>query len=185
MVGDRLIESPNNICMTKIDSIVHQSLTEFAKEIFEIKWIVKEREAVSLYAFGCLLKQCQPDGILYDPRQIGIEVRVLKTKIDKKPEVCKDLIIWPKPGLTCWAHTSNNQPISPLAILEWKAKLKWGINEPDLFPYDVQWLQAFTKDNLECVGYAITLDLSTQRFKLKCARIQGQVMDVKWLVIPN
>lgn len=60
--------------MPDMDSIIRQSLREFVADVFAHSWWGKEREAVSLFAFGYLIRQCRPGSALFDPAQIGIEV---------------------------------------------------------------------------------------------------------------
>ena len=117
-----------------IDEIVRQSLTEFVSDIFQLPWSGRrEREAVSLYVLGYLIKHVKSDGFLKDPTQIGIEFTVpqiskeMQTQIsgsnNPKAQVYKDVVIWPKPKMTCW--DSNGKPtISPSAILQWKFNKK-------------------------------------------------------------
>ena len=160
-----------------IDNIVRRSLTEFIEDIFRSQWYGKEREAISLYAFGYLLKHCQPNAILQDPRQIGIEIRVPKpTKLGKKVEVCKDLVIWRQPSMTCWTAEKIAKNY-PLAVLQWK------VNEPEVSVDDVEWLRAFSEDSPESLGYAICVDLTKKKFRLKCTRVQNRIAQKKWLVL--
>ena len=104
---------------TELDDILKKSLTQFVNGIIEDGWYGKEREAISLYAFGTLINFCKPGTILDAPAQIGIEVRVPKpTRRDSKSscldpqrsqrpknEVMKDLVIWQAPGMT-WLSTN-------------------------------------------------------------------------------
>ncbi|MDZ7337874.1 MAG: hypothetical protein ONB30_04985 [candidate division KSB1 bacterium] len=159
--------------MSEIDNVVRNSLTDFTNRVFTSAWWGKEREAVSLFAFGHLIKHCRPGSVLYDPAQIGIEVRVPKAdSVGKKAEICKDLVIWPKPGLTCW-----NENEWPVAILEWKA------NQPQVSADDVAWLLAFSAKCPTFVGYAICLDLKQRNFRLSCTRVQQQKVQNEWLVL--
>ena len=159
--------------MTKIDTIIRQALKEFTAKVFADSWWGKEREAVSLFAFGHLIKQCRPDGVLFDPAQIGIEVRVPKAaRRGVKREVCKDLIVWSGPGATCWSK--NHWPI---AILEWKA------NQPQVYADDVAWLVAFSASRPDFTGYAICLDLQRRNFRLSCTRVQNESAYSEWLVL--
>jgi hypothetical protein len=161
----------------KLDDIIQHSLEEFVKDIFSNHWYGKEREAISLYAFGYLLRHCQSDGVLYDPRQIGIEVRVPKpTQLGKKVEICKDLVIWQKPSMTCWNGEKKARNY-PLAVLEWKT------NEPNVSTYDVKWLRAFSADSPKFIGYAICLNLSERNFRLTCTRVQSGSAKKDWLVL--
>jgi hypothetical protein len=160
-----------------LDDIIQHSLEEFVEEVFANHWYGKEREAISLYAFGYLLRYCQSDGVLYDPRQIGIEVRVPKpTRLGKKAEVCKDLVIWQKPSMTCWTAERKAKNY-PLAVLEWKT------NEPNISADDVKWLLALSAKSPEFIGYAICVDLSKRNFRLTCTRIQSKSVKKDWLVL--
>jgi hypothetical protein len=53
--------------MSAIDIVIKESLEAFVEDIFAKSWWGKEREAVSLYAFGYLIKQCRATSVLYDP----------------------------------------------------------------------------------------------------------------------
>ena len=65
------MKTPDN---AYLDNLIRQSLKDFVRDIFQKQWYGKEREAISFYAFGYLVNRCQPETILYDPAQIGIEV---------------------------------------------------------------------------------------------------------------
>ncbi|MBN2387689.1 MAG: hypothetical protein JXB85_11780 [Anaerolineales bacterium] len=159
--------------MKDIDTTVKNALMQFTEEVFTRSWWGKEREAVSLFAFGYLTKQCSPDCVLFDPAQIGIEVRVPQVeRIGMKREVCKDLVIWSGPGATCWDKDQY-----PLAILEWKA------NQAHVAANDVAWLTTFSAGRPGFVGYAICLDLKKRTFRLSCTRIQSEKVRPEWLVL--
>jgi len=153
--------------IAEIDGITRDSLSEFARDISSRQWWGKEREAVSLYAFGCLLKHCKTGSVLHDPTQIGIEVRVPKPRtMGKKREVCKDLVIWPKAGQNCW---ENRRPSNhPLAVLEWKVKVK--VPQTQGTDHDLRWLKAFSADRDNFVGYAVSLELDPKPV-LCCTRV--------------
>ncbi len=86
-----------------IDSIISGSLRMFARQLKELDWLGRENEAVSLFAFGCLLSHVGPKRFLRDARQIGINVAVPQVQgPGRKRLVCKDLVLWPEPGMTCW-----------------------------------------------------------------------------------
>jgi len=114
------------------------------------------------------MKYCKPQTILYNPTQIGIEVRVPKaTRFGEKAEICKDLVIWPRPRMTCWTEEKRAENY-PLAILEWK------VNQTRLYEGDVEWLGASAMDAPSSfVGYALYVDLRQRRFRLSCTRIQA------------
>ena len=159
--------------MNNLDSTIRQALIEFTEDVFAKTWWGKEREAVSLFAFGYLIKQCQQGHIFFDPAQVGIEVRVPQPDgLGSKREICKDLVIWSSPGATCW-DTDN----WPMAVLEWKA------NQDRIYAKDIAWLVAFSSSRPNFVGYAICLDLEKRNFRLSCTRVQQQRVQQAWLVL--
>ncbi len=162
-----------------MDNIIRESLAAFCADIFRIGWQGKEREAVSLYAFGYLLRHCKPDTIFYDPAQIGIEVRVVPPAgSGKKSEICKDLVIWPAPAMTYRSPPTPGGNV-PLAIMEWKA------NRASVFKDDVDWLHTFASNHVGFVGYALSLDLDQRDFRLSCTRVTGRGCTPQWLVVPG
>ena len=162
---------------SELDALVHRSLMSFAAAVLANRWNGREREAVSEYAFGHLLPQCSTGGVLFDPTQIGIEVAVPQLDGDgRKLQVCKDLVIWPRPHMTCW--DCDGQPtVPPLAVLEWKT------NRATVFQADVSWLSKFTTDWAAVTGYAVTLDLRRRAFLLSCTRVQADDVDPHWLLV--
>jgi hypothetical protein len=168
-----------------LDPIVQRALTALAAD-FMAKWDGRrEREIVSLFCFGPLLKQCSSGSFLYDPTQIGIEVPVPKIKEQTKltgnqtakNQICKDIVIWPKPGLTCWDLTGK-PTVAPASIIEWKH------NEKDASVRDVKWLTAFSVDRPDFVGYAVcTHDSSFTDYRLTCCRIANSNIEHRWLLI--
>lgn len=164
-----------------MDDIIWRSLISFAEEALAGDWRGRrEREAVSMYAFGCLLREVRAGGIVYDPAQITIEFPVPQVtgrdgaSVSAKNQVCKDLVIWPRPGMTCW-DDEGKPTVPPAAILEWK------FGAPTVYEPDVEWLQAFTKMYPETVGYAITANRPGSAFLLECVRVTGGVAERQWL----
>jgi hypothetical protein len=168
--GPRLATHP-------LDSIISQSLFSFAAMLRATGWYGREREAVSLYAMGYLVPYCRPGTVLYDPTQIGIEVAVPQLGgADMKAQVCKDLVVWPAPAMTCW--DAGRQPtVPPLAVLEWKK------GRSSVYGPNVDWLTQFTARWPTTVGYAITVDLRRRRFLLRCTRVMAGVADPVWVEV--
>src|SRR6266550_3801870 len=88
--------------MDQLDQFVRKSLEAFIGRVFATNWRGREREAISLYAFGFLQQFCGSDPVLRDPTQIGIEATVSGIATNRKGRVNKDLVVWPAPGMTCW-----------------------------------------------------------------------------------
>ena len=161
---------------TELDVIVRESLIQFVKGIMEDDWYGKEREAVSLYAFGALITFCRPGTILHAPAQIGIEVRVPKPSSSyRKAEVTKDVVIWQAPGMTCWDHERKPRNY-PLAVIEWK------VNDFKAQEHDIRWLTDFT-GNCSTVGYAVALNLKASAPSLRCDRFAAGIREERWLVV--
>ena len=170
---------------TELDSIIRESLVSFASVLSSAAWAGRrEREAVSLYAFGHLLKQVCPGSFLHDPAQIGIEIPVPqisepvrsvgKNARRMKPQVCKDLVIWPQPAMTCWDQFGE-PTIYPAAILEWK----FGVDSID--NNDLKWLAEFSRSRPNFIGFAISANLPGKDFLIKVAKVSRGVADLDWL----
>ncbi len=161
---------------TELDDILKKSLAQFVNGIIEHGWYGKEREAVSLYAFGTLINFCKPGTVFHAPAQIGIEVRVPKPSGPyRKAEVTKDLVIWPTPGMTCWDREGKPRNY-PLAVIEWK------VNDFKGQDHDIRWLTAFT-GNCSTVGYAVALNLKASTQSLNCDRFAAGIREERWLVV--
>jgi hypothetical protein len=161
-----------------IDGLIRDSLEAFLAEISSDSWWGRENEAVNRFAMGQLVKRCRPDSVLYDPRQIGIEVAVPQhTGGRAKAQVRKDLVIWPRPGMTCWEDPARRQPTCyPLAILEWK------MGPAHSSARDIEWLTGATTHGRELVGYAVALELSDVTAEVHVVRVFRGTAEPKWTV---
>jgi hypothetical protein len=174
--------APSDFSMLKqIDIIVRDSLTEFVADVFGSSWKGREREAVSLYAFGFLQRQIRKGGILRDPTQIGIEVTVPSDKsLNPKGRVCKDLVLWREPNMTCW-NAGWEVVNFPLMIMEWKA-FRLPSSRPQISKKDVEWLRQYSALYPSVfVGYTVSLDLLQRKFRISVTRIEGGSADDHWL----
>lgn len=169
--------------MNELDNTVQSALETFAEKALDGSWSgQREREAVSLFAFGALLTQVDPDGVLHSPSQVGLEVPIPQVTVgnedstNKKDQVCKDLVIWPSPRMTCW-DDDQNPTVPPVAVIEWK------FDRASIYDGDVNWLAAFTSRYPECTGYAVTANQPASRFRLSCTRVSADQTQQKWLHI--
>ncbi len=157
-----------------LEQLLHTTLTAFAQTVLRGTWYGKEREAVSYYAFGFLAKACREGTPLFDPGQIAIEGRIPATAGHTKKQVCKDLVIWPRPGMNCW---EGRQAVHlPLAIMEWK------VNSRAFFNYDIQRLQEYTGAYKGLLGIAVNFDVKHKR-ELRAARVLDGRVEEDWLHI--
>jgi hypothetical protein len=170
----------------EIDNIVRASLTEFVEDVFRSSWRGREREAVSLYVLGFLQKQLRSDSIFRDPTQIGIEAAVPSSlNLNPKGRVCKDLVLWSEPKMTCWNELWEAVN-PPLAIMEWKAFRRPAL-KAQVYSPDVAWLKNYSALYSDMfaghsfVGYAVALDLLQRKFRLSAARVENGRADDNWL----
>jgi hypothetical protein len=138
----------------ELDKVIRKSLRSFYRGISG-GWCGREREAISLFAFGHLAKNCSPKTLL-SLEQIGIEVAVRQLKPSKKHKgrrstVCKDLVIWPKPNMTLWS-TNGKLKNEPLAVMEWKVNYSFGrrAHKKNRLKHedDIDWLRERTSEQL-------------------------------------
>ncbi len=139
-----------------IDLLINRLLRDFYDFILTAGWRGREREAVSLFSFNHLVPACEPGTVLYHPSQIGIEVSVPQVTELGKPQVAKDLVIWPEPHMTAW--DDQRQPTrSPAVVAEWKcAGYPTPASGQGNRERDLKWLQLWTRVS-EGVGYSIGL----------------------------
>lgn len=147
--------------MTLQEHIIRM-LNEFIIEIKNEGWFGKERELVSRFAFSKLVKNIGCCEQLFDPGQIGIEVRVKQIKENGKKEVCKDLIIWGEPNQNVWSEN----PV-PLCIMEWKHRHEHQFP----FEYDVDWLEKYTASYNNCFGIVINVE-NESRYQTKAVLVE-------------
>lgn len=138
--------------------------------------------------FSYLLKEIKPNLLLYAPAQIGIEVAVPQVSdftdgARHKAVVRKDLVIWHKPEITCW---DGNKQIAnyPLAIIEWKLH---GFRKPRKGQFknssvDLLWLQKFSKDREDFIGYAVSIDITDQKYKMVVTKVTRGNKEAEWLL---
>jgi len=164
----------------EIDRAVRAAATEFVEAVFADGWRGREREAVSLFAIGYLIRQCRPGSALHSPTQIEIEAAVPGvSQLNPKGRVNKDLVIWAQPAQTCWDEDWKVAH-DPLAIMEWKV-FRPTTRAPSLSAYDLNWLTRFSQGRPDFVGYAVWLDLARRGSRLTAARVHDAAVEASWL----
>ncbi len=158
-----------------LDVLLKESLTAFGHAIVGTTWFGKEREAVSYYAFSFLAKECRAGTALYDTGQIAMEGRMPGGPLNKKKQVCKDLVIWPTPGTNCWDE-KRRAVHYPLAVMEWKA------NSGILFHYDLEHLASLTEHAPGMLGIVVTFD-ARKKDILRAAKVLNGAVEEGWLEV--
>jgi hypothetical protein len=153
-------------------------MNDLARWLSKSNWRGRERELISLFAFGYLQRHCKPRTVLRDPTQIGIEVAVPQLpRRGAKAVVCKDLVIWPKPAMTVW-DADRKPSHDPLAILEWKVGQKKGR------PADIDWLSAYSAHRPDFVGFSVFCALGPP-VVLDVALVRLGQVSHGWLPLPH
>ena len=140
--------------IAEIDSLMRLSFSSLIEDVSAADWTGRrEREVVSLFCFGHLLRHCRPGTFLHDPAQVAIEVAVPQVagqarrtgKATSKGQVCKDIVLWPRPRMTCW-DAAGAPTVRPAGVIEWKH------DEVDVSAYDVAWLAEFSVGARDLIG---------------------------------
>jgi hypothetical protein len=163
---------------SKLDSLLRGSLIDLADFVAKNNWRGREREVVSLFAFGFLVPRCQVGGPLQNPTQIGLDVAVpqLPGK-NRKALVCKDLVLWEESAGTCW-DKAGNATRTPIAILEWKA------GTTNHSKHDELWLQAYSSNHRNFTGYAVSLNPKGMQTSLSVSLARNGVTNKSWICYP-
>jgi hypothetical protein len=177
---------------TELDRAIRESLTSLHQEVAP-DWYGKERELVSRFCFGHLVKYFgSVNQVLRDQAQMGMEVRVKQTsrgrttlKTARKREVCKDIVIWPEPFMTLW--NKNRKPVNvPLAVIEWKCIAFSSSSREDrqtIAKHDCEWLCDFTSENSGTVGFSVVADLIARPVFIRCDRFESGRALENWLTL--
>ena len=166
----------------RIDRFVETALRQFAGWITASQWQGKERDCINLFAMRFLMASIEPNAAIFDPAQIRIEGGVPQPSGFQRPSATKDLVIWRDPLAVAWDE--EWRPVnSPCVVMEWKTR-RHGRHD-DLFDrHDTEWLTAFSAENLNSFGYAVTVDFCRSSRLVSCCRFRrGAVTRCKLLPI--
>lgn len=170
-----------NSNLTEIDRVMRDSLLAFSADVSEAGWSGRrEREAVSLFVLRHLAGAVRPGTFLNDVAQIGIEVPVpqlpkgnhIHSGKRPKAQVCKDIVVWSKPAMTCWDE-SGEPTVYPAVIIEWKSAR---------FPNerDIRWLSEYATGRLDFVGFAVATSGYGVDLVVRCARVSTDGVTREW-----
>jgi len=164
---------------TALDSIIRKALQSFYTDISASAWCGREREMVSFFVFSHIAPLCFPNSPLH-LGQIGIEVAVRQLERDdlnpkRRPDVCKDLVIWPAPKMTLW--TDWNRCNEPIAIMEWKVNHRFNMQqhiETIEDSQDLDWLRQTAKrigPSRTFLGYAVFVETECAPNRLSYVKV--------------
>jgi hypothetical protein len=163
-----------------LDQIIERSLRKLAEDTHVLGWCAKEHDWVNYFAHRYLLLECSPRGPLKEPAQICIEVAVPQPPGYPKQSVCRDLVIWPMCGDTCfdvkWRAFKH-----PLAILEWTVHRPRHRKPKRKVDGERAWLKAYGVWQPSVLTYAIEIDGRCSPTRLVCTRFLGLTENKQWL----
>jgi hypothetical protein len=161
-----------------IDSILTTCVGQLVADPHDRDWCSKERNWVSYFTQRYLINQCHPGSIFHDPAQIAIEVGVAQPPGYVRPPANRDLVVWAKPGSTCW-NEQWSPSCHPIAIVEWKVH-RPGHRNVDVIKERL-WLRRYCAWQPDVVAYAIEIDWTPGSYALTCARFSGTTEQIDWL----
>ena len=145
--------------ISQVDALIRETLDAFTRDLFEHpEWKGKEHDYINRYVHGFLLARCPASTFLYHPTQVGIEVGVKwPPGIGVKNSSRKDIVIWPKPWMSCWKEVNGKyRPFyAPTVVMEWKVVRAGQKVRPHLG--DRKWLSGFAKKWPDSLGYMVTM----------------------------
>jgi hypothetical protein len=179
--------------ITSLDSMIERALTSFLRDIHSDPRWRREHELVSLFVFGHLIPKSRGSGVINHLTQIGIGAAVPQLKRlwtrRKKSDVCKDIVIWPEPGMTCWDSEGEPEHF-PLSILEWKSLNRHdrGRRLPkrrrDRYAEDLKWLCDMSRwtlrKNLPFVGYRVLVNQKAPQTEVRVDRVSKGNVKLNW-----
>jgi len=178
---------------SQLDDLIKSALLSFSSIPKVSQW-AREKELVSWFVTDHLLPQVNPQSIIHQPSQVGIEVAVPQHKTPnnprKNPDVCKDVVIWEEPKMSCW-DSDGMANIYPLSVLEWKSFNKRDRpgqrkNKTKTFTeYDIPWLQKTSSKVEKFIGYGILADVTNQKIEITCVRFTGTEKNDFWFQTKN
>jgi len=170
-----------------LDEIVGNALRSLIDDLSVPSWHGREREIVSLFVLGHLVPLCRRGSALFEPTQIGIEVAVPQYVESRRtnPDVCKDVVIWPRPKMTVW-NANRGKTEYPLCVIEWKS-----VNRQDSttqktrkrseYENDIEWLRRTAELSPGFTGYAVLVVQGPGSPTLECARTFSGAVERMWL----
>jgi hypothetical protein len=150
-----------------MDAAIRRALEGLIEDRHVVDWHAKEHDWVNYFVFRHLLQQCTSVGPLSDPAQIGIEVSVPQPPGYTRPVVCRDIVVWEKPGMSCW-EPGWIPTRHPLAIVEWKTH-RPGRRNRDV-PKEREWLRAYSQWQPTVTCYAVSVEVDRRWPILTCTR---------------
>jgi len=153
-------------------NLLSEAFSDYESWLRTALWRGKEHDCVNLFAHKFLFARVSPAGPVFDPTQIGIEAAIPQgAGLGIKQAVRKDLVIWPKPGMTTWNREWKAEYF-PMAVIEWKARRKKS-QHPLIFPYDLDWITKYSLLRQDFIGCCATVDFTGSTTRVETALVEG------------
>jgi len=168
----------------RIDRFIESAVYNFADWIRDSAWLGKERDCVNIFATRFILPSIRPTSPISDYSQVRIECGVPQPDGFDRPSAAKDLVVWRRPLDVAWDSDWKPKCI-PWVVIEWKTRRKGRFNS--MFDdHDVNWLSAFSRQNPESFGYAVTVDFRRDSRLVHCAKFKtGNMIIRRRLATPS
>lgn len=152
-----------------LDKLIAQTLSEFECWLLKERWKGKEADCVNLFTHAFLFKEICLGNAIEDFAQVGIEVGVPQPRgVGINAGVRKDLVIWGQPRMTTFDDAWKPVRV-PAAIIEWKAR-RTRRPAAKLDPHNLHWIAAMSDQNINFLGYCVTVDFTETERRVYSAR---------------
>ena len=145
----------------RIDRFLNEALEDYSRFLKDHhEWRGKESDCVNLFAHKFLFDSIGDEAAIKSATQVGIEVPLKQPKVGyTKPSSNKDLVIWANELETTWS--TEWKPIrAAKAVMEWKV-YRQSFPKRRFHEYDEKWIEAYTRENVNCLGYVVSVDLAS------------------------
>ena len=179
--------------ITSLDSLIKSALMSFVRDLHHYRRRRREHEIVNLFVFGHLIPKSRGSSVIKHLTQIGIGAAVPQLERlwgrRRKSDVCKDIVIWPEHGMTCW-DTDGEPKHFPLSVLEWTSlnEHERGGSLPkkkrEKYAEDLKWLRDMScwtaRRKLSFVGYRVFVDQKISPIEVSVDRIYKGKAILDW-----
>ena len=151
----------------RIDRFLNDALNDFSHWLKSNQWRGKEHDCVNLFAHKFLFDKIEPGAAIENLAQISIECGLKQPKNGNyiNSFARKDLVIWREPQQNSWSETWDSANI-PKVVMEWKVIFRSKFPKEIFDSHDEKWIHLYTKENKDCFGYIVSVDLTSETRKV-------------------
>jgi hypothetical protein len=156
----------------RIDRLVEFATNSFGRWLSTSTWRGKEHDCVNIFVMEFLIPLVSSRSAIKTCSQIRIEGGVRQPSGFTKISARKDVVIWGSPFEVAW--NSMFEPVNtPRVVMEWKTLITGqGKTPPKFDEHDQDWLEKFTIENPNSLGYLVVVDLRGENRLVMIGRVR-------------